>query len=262
MLESLNPGTVSFAPKGGIKSPQSAQRRLVIVAPPESVADCILFALEREFPELSIVNCVLLEEAVLALNEPASLFLVDWTFLPALDLESHRRLFPSNRIAVMLDDHSDAEGLVHALLDSKGIRGVLPMNLKLDIWLSVVGLLLRGGEYFPASVVRSWAGSQTKNDFRPPAFSPATTTEKDDRDSARTAREKLGELTERERQVLERVARGTQNKLIATEFSLSEHTIKIHIHNIIRKLRVHNRTEAAAFFLQASRAPGSGTDGA
>jgi DNA-binding NarL/FixJ family response regulator len=52
---------------------------------------------------------------------------------------------------------------------------------------------------------------------------------------------------------LELVARGTPNKLIATEFGLSEHTVKIHMHNIIRKLRVHNRTEAAAFFLRAPR---------
>ena len=55
-------------------------------------------------------------------------------------------------------------------------------------------------------------------------------------------------LTEREREILERVARGNQNKIIAADLGLSEHTVKIHLHNIIRKLGVHNRTEAAAIY--------------
>jgi len=44
------------------------------------------------------------------------------------------------------------------------------------------------------------------------------------------------------------VSRGLQNKTIAAEFHLSEHTVKIHLHNIISKLGAHNRTEAAARF--------------
>jgi DNA-binding NarL/FixJ family response regulator len=47
-------------------------------------------------------------------------------------------------------------------------------------------------------------------------------------------------------QILEMVSRGLQNKAIAAEFNLSEHTVKIHLHNIISKLGIHNRTEAAA----------------
>ena len=58
----------------------------------------------------------------------------------------------------------------------------------------------------------------------------------------------MAELTAREVEVLERVARGLQNKTIAEEFNLSENTIKIHLHNIISKLGAHNRTEAAAKF--------------
>ena len=53
-------------------------------------------------------------------------------------------------------------------------------------------------------------------------------------------------MTARELQILEMVSRGLQNKLIAAEFRLSEHTVKIHLHNIITKLGAHNRTEAAA----------------
>jgi DNA-binding NarL/FixJ family response regulator len=38
------------------------------------------------------------------------------------------------------------------------------------------------------------------------------------------------------------------HKSIATELGLSENTVKIHLHNIISKLRSHNRTGAAAWF--------------
>ena len=57
---------------------------------------------------------------------------------------------------------------------------------------------------------------------------------------------KLFDLTRREIQVLEMVSRGAQNKTIAAAFELSEHTIKIHVHNIIAKMGTSNRTEAAA----------------
>jgi DNA-binding NarL/FixJ family response regulator len=40
---------------------------------------------------------------------------------------------------------------------SSAIRGVLPMNLKLDLWLVVVSLPLRGGEYFPSWIFREHA---------------------------------------------------------------------------------------------------------
>jgi DNA-binding NarL/FixJ family response regulator len=60
----------------------------------------------------------------------------------------------------------------------------------------------------------------------------------------------VDELTSRELEVLGMVARGCQNKIIAADLGLSEHTVKIHLHNIISKLAVHNRTEAAAMYLK------------
>lgn len=58
------------------------------------------------------------------------------------------------------------------------------------------------------------------------------------------------DLTVRELGILSRVARGQQNKIIAADLGLSEHTVKLHIHNIITKLGVHNRTEAAVLYLE------------
>jgi two-component system nitrate/nitrite response regulator NarL len=57
--------------------------------------------------------------------------------------------------------------------------------------------------------------------------------------------ELVDELTERERQILERVAEGDSNKEIAAQFGLSEKTVKHHMTNILQKLQVRNRVEAA-----------------
>ena len=52
-------------------------------------------------------------------------------------------------------------------------------------------------------------------------------------------------LTDREREVLDLVARGLTNKEIATALNVTENTVRTHLRNILDKLHVHNRTQAA-----------------
>jgi DNA-binding NarL/FixJ family response regulator len=58
-------------------------------------------------------------------------------------------------------------------------------------------------------------------------------------------------LTPREREVLERLARGRSNKEIASELSVSERTVKFHVSAIFSKLGATNRTEAVSRAVQA-----------
>ncbi len=51
-------------------------------------------------------------------------------------------------------------------------------------------------------------------------------------------------LTPREIEVLRRVAEGLPNKIIAHEMSISEHTVKFHVAQILSKLQAGSRTEA------------------
>jgi DNA-binding CsgD family transcriptional regulator len=51
-------------------------------------------------------------------------------------------------------------------------------------------------------------------------------------------------LTEREKQILGTLARGFQNKEIASELGISLATVRNHVHNILEKLEVHTRLEA------------------
>lgn len=55
----------------------------------------------------------------------------------------------------------------------------------------------------------------------------------------------LNELTPRERQILEGVASGRSNKEIARNLELTEKTVKHYMTNILQKLQVRNRVEAA-----------------
>ncbi|WP_171104008.1 MULTISPECIES: response regulator transcription factor [unclassified Ruegeria] len=64
---------------------------------------------------------------------------------------------------------------------------------------------------------------------------------------------KIYGLTARERQILQMLASGQSNKSIAQDLGLKEVTVKFHITNILGKLRVSNRTQAALLANSNSR---------
>lgn len=60
----------------------------------------------------------------------------------------------------------------------------------------------------------------------------------------------LETLTEREQQVLEGVVQGLSNPEIAEQLHLSENTVKKYLHNILEKLHLNNRVEAAIYAIK------------
>jgi two-component system nitrate/nitrite response regulator NarL len=54
-------------------------------------------------------------------------------------------------------------------------------------------------------------------------------------------------LTERERDILELIATGCSNKLIARQLRIAEGTVKVHVKHLLRKLGLDSRVEAAVW---------------
>lgn len=57
-------------------------------------------------------------------------------------------------------------------------------------------------------------------------------------------------LSAREREILAALARGASNKELAREFELAESTVKIHVQNILRKLKLTSRVQAAVYAVE------------
>lgn len=58
------------------------------------------------------------------------------------------------------------------------------------------------------------------------------------------------ELTPREKDVLEFLAKGLSNQEIATVLGISPYTVRSHVRNLLRKLNVSNRTQAALYAIE------------
>lgn len=130
----------------------------------------------------------------------------------------------------------------HGLEDVPDGLSFLPMSARLDAWLSIMRLLLCLEKFVPVDLLRALQRAGAG-----------------DRGQVRVARAlampdpALAGLTRRECQVLPLVAEGKPNKIIAKELEMSEHTVKLHVHHIIHKLGVQNRTEAARFYFARTR---------
>lgn len=116
------------------------------------------------------------------------------------------------------------------------------------------GYLLKGmsEEELNATLTRISAGE--------PALSPGLAA-KILEEFARMARDGAGkpggpqdELTDREREVLRLVAEGATNREIASRLYVSENTVGFHMKNILAKLHLKNRAQAAVFAIRAGLA--------
>ncbi len=59
----------------------------------------------------------------------------------------------------------------------------------------------------------------------------------------------LSQLTNREQEILELIAKGRSNKLIARELDISDGTVKVHVKHLLKKLNLRSRVEAAVWMV-------------
>ncbi|SDW62056.1 regulatory protein, luxR family [Ruegeria halocynthiae] len=126
-----------------------------------------------------------------------------------------------------------------------GNIGYLPMNVAPDVWRAILRLLMHEELHLPCFLADSMP-------VTPGA--PGTPVEKLPATRTRSPEKLLqyAKLTRREKQVLRLVSQGKSNKGIASKLGITEHTVKLHMHNVSGKIDVSNRTEAAHFYFEVA----------
>ena len=128
----------------------------------------------------------------------------------------------SSRILVLTV--SDARSDIFAMVDA-GADGYLLKDSEPEVLLGHILQASRGEKVFSEGVTRYLANRQHSAD-------------------------PLRQLTGRERDVLQEVARGLSNKEVAAILHISEETVKVHIRNLLRKLDVRSRVAATVMWLE------------
>jgi len=124
---------------------------------------------------------------------------------------------------ILLSDVEDPDQIVDAI--DRGARGYIPTSAPLEVVVEVMRLVKAGGVFVPASSLLA-ARRPNDNVTAPPQSGS-------------------GLFTARQAAVVEALRRGKANKIIAYELNMRESTVKVHIRNIMKKLKARNRTEVA-----------------
>lgn len=73
------------------------------------------------------------------------------------------------------------------------------------------------------------------------------------RDQGQASHRQGAELTDREQTILDCLAQGMSNKLIARQLNITEGTVKVHVKHLLKKLNFRSRVEAAVWAVQQRR---------
>ena len=116
-----------------------------------------------------------------------------------------------------------------------GASGYIPKTSSNAVILSAVNLVLSGGVYIPAELLKETPVASL-GDLKKIEIIPENI----------DLREKIKILSPRQLDVLKLIAEGKSNKQIAYELGLTEGTVKLHVTAILKILNVYNRTGAVA----------------
>jgi two-component system NarL family response regulator len=158
------------------------------------------------------------------------LVLMDFALPDGTGLEATETILaerPETNI-VFLTIHEQDDRLFSAI--RCGAKGYLLKNVPVSKLLSY----LRGIERGEAAISLTMAGHILQEFHR-------------QRPRSDTGRVKIGDLTLREEEVFRELVTGATNQEIAERLVISENTVKVHVSNILAKLNLRNRREAASY---------------
>jgi DNA-binding NarL/FixJ family response regulator len=228
---------------------------ILVIANADLFSECLAEALAKKFAGCEVVSKGYSKAMLENHANDAKLVLFYHIASPELNeaLQVVRENHPATSIGLVVEAIDMLEPYINRLVEARVIDGVLPLNLRLDVFMAAVDLLMKGGEHFPSALLNRLTGAQPEKSLYETKSVAAA--------GAGPLRLRQGDvsaLTTREVQILDLICKGTQNKIIADELHLSENTVKVHVRNIYKKMNVRNRTEAASRFFNNEGGNASG----
>ena len=204
----------------------AVRRHLAIVDQSRLRSDCLKLALSMQPRRWRVADVTTVSELIQQVlqGEEFDVILLGGSTCSQIDLVDIASLaaaVPQTPILVAAD--CDDPERAHVILRA-GARGFLPASYSLKVLIGALERVRTGGTYVPLTLTEAVPTAECAP---------------------------WRALTRRQCDVLALIAEGKANKLIADALNMSESTVKAHVKQIIRRLNVANRTQAA---LLATRA--------
>jgi DNA-binding NarL/FixJ family response regulator len=202
------------------KNVQTAAPRVLIADDHPLYCDALRAVVPQACPGADMSEAGSQDEVLSAVAGPRAfdLVLLDLNLPGAVGLSclhALKRAAPATPIVVVsaVGDPKTMQDTIMA-----GASAFIPKSAPGQVLINALRVIIAGGTYLPISVLAALRNA----------------------DAAQTQ----GELTLRQRRVLELLSTGLSNKCIARELDISEITVKAHVSAIFRKLGVANRMQA------------------
>jgi DNA-binding NarL/FixJ family response regulator len=186
--------------------------------------ECIRRSMQSAF-SLPIVTCSTLSELELGLKT-ASAAIVIVSLMEVSDevninvLNALSELVPDVPVVVLAQ--KNGVDLARTAI-RHGARGYIPCTLGFEIAVEAIRFVLAGGTYAPMDCVLATGPSVLASPVPRPS----------------------GGVTAREVSVIRALQQGKSNKVIAYELNMCESTVKVHVRNLMKKMKAKNRTDVA-----------------
>jgi two-component system nitrate/nitrite response regulator NarL len=145
---------------------------------------------------------------------------------------------PNGHIAIVTD-HYRLKEMVSAF--RAGANGYFVEVMTCDVFIKSIELVMMGERIFPPAFLSSVLDSDGE-----PLCDPEPCEGNMHQDILVTVEDTIApQLSPREKSILRCLIEGDSNKCIARKIDIAEATVKVHVKAILRKIRVHNRTQAA-----------------
>lgn len=183
-----------------------------------------IHSLQKLIPEIDMTGTSQADELWAQLSaSPAAIVMIDGNLIQKegiVFLEEIIHRFPAIRVVMVL---AKKESRWIEQVKQRNVMAIIPRNANPERFAAVLDSVSRGMICFPGEWLRQQA-----------------------------SQEALLTLSERQREVLKRLAAGESNKEISRSLNISAATVKAHLEALFRRLDVKNRTQAAMYYTRST----------